>query len=77
MKMLGLKNLVNSKPCEDRINMIDNSDKRFSIVKQAELLSINRTAFYYQPVPISDEEYQIKRVIDEFILHIQNTDTAE
>ena len=66
MKMPGLKkNLANSKSREDRINMIDNCDEKLSIVKQAKLLSINRTSLYYQPVPISDEEYQIKRVIDE------------
>jgi putative transposase len=32
---------------------------------QAELLSINRTSLYYKPVPVSDEEYWIKRIIDE------------
>lgn len=45
--------------------MIDKSDKKLSIVKQAELLSINRTSLYYKAVPISDEEYRIKRIIDE------------
>lgn len=45
--------------------MIEKSDKKLSIVKQAELLSINRTSLYYKPVPTSDEEYLVKRIIDE------------
>ena len=66
MKMPDLKkNLVNSKPCEERINMIDTNDKKLSTVKQAKLLGINRTSLYYKPVPINDEEYRIKRIIDE------------
>lgn len=66
MKMPGLKkNLVNSRSREERINMIDTNDKKLSTVKQATILGINRTSLYYKPVPINDEEYQIKRVIDE------------
>lgn len=66
MKMPGLKkNLVKSNTREERINMIDTTDKKLSTVKQAKLLSINRTSLYYKPVPIRDEEYRIKRIIDE------------
>jgi putative transposase len=64
--MPGLKkNLVNSKSREERMKMIDRGDKKLSISRQAELLSINRTSLYYKPVPTSDEEYMIKRIIDE------------
>lgn len=66
MRMPGLKkNLVNSKSREERMKMIDRGDKKLSISRQAELLSINRTSLYYKPVPTSDEEYMIKRIIDE------------
>lgn len=59
------KNLACFKSREDRIKMIDRSDRKLSITKQAELLDINRTGIYYRHVEISDEEYRIKRIIDE------------
>ncbi|UZQ84902.1 IS3 family transposase [Thermoclostridium stercorarium] len=59
------KNLADSKSREDRMKMIDREEKKLSITKQAELLSINRTSLYYKPVPANDEEYLIKRIIDE------------
>lgn len=59
------KNLANSKSREDRINMIERDNKKLSISKQAKLLSLNRTSLYYKPVPVNDEELQIKRLIDE------------
>jgi putative transposase len=66
MKLPGLKkNLAATKSREDRMRMIEKNNKRISISRQAKLLSINRTSLYYQPVPICDEEYQIKRIIDE------------
>jgi putative transposase len=71
MKMPGSKkNLTNSKSRKDRIDMIEKKNKKLSTAKQAELLSINRTSLYYKPVPISDEEYRINRMIDEvYIVH--------
>ena len=66
MRCHGLKkNLGDSKSREDRMNLIDRNNKKLSISKQAELLSLNRTSLYYKPVPISQEELQIKRIIDE------------
>jgi len=66
MRMPGLKkNLADSKSREDRMKMIDRNNKRLSISRQAKLLSINRTSLYYKSVPISDEEYLNKRIIDE------------
>ncbi|WP_416200551.1 IS3 family transposase [Thermocaproicibacter melissae] len=59
------KNLADSKSREDRMKMIDRDDKKLSIARQAELLGINRTSLYYKPVPVKDEEYLIKRIIDE------------
>jgi putative transposase len=49
MKMPGSKkNLANSRSREDRIKMIERNNKKLSISKQAELLSINRTSLYYR-----------------------------
>ncbi|HOM41983.1 MAG: IS3 family transposase [Lutisporaceae bacterium] len=59
------KNLADSKSREDRMKMIDRENKKLSISRQAKLLSINRTSLYYKSAPISDEEYLIKRIIDE------------
>ena len=47
------------------MKMIDREEKKLSIKRQAELLGINRTSLYYKPVPVTDEEYLIKRIIDE------------
>lgn len=66
MRCPGLKkNLGDSKSREDRMSLLDRNNKKLSISKQAELLSLNRTSLYYKPVPISKEELQIKRIIDE------------
>ena len=66
MKLLGLKkNLTDSNSRKDRMAMIEKEDEKLSISKQTELLNINRTSFYYKPIPISDKEYLIKRIIDE------------
>ncbi|MEN2774752.1 IS3 family transposase [Acetivibrio clariflavus] len=59
------KNLADSKSREDRMKMIEREEKKLSIKRQAELLGINRTSLYYKPVPVTDEEYLIKRIIDE------------
>ena len=59
------KNLADSNSREDRMKMIDREEKKLSIKRQAELLGINRTSLYYKPVPVTDEEYLIKRIIDE------------
>jgi putative transposase len=46
------------------MGMID-WDGELSITTQAELLGLNRTSLYYEPVPISAEELAIKHRIDE------------
>lgn len=59
------KNLAASNSREARMKMIDRDNKRLSISRQAKLLGLNRTSIYYKPVQVSDEEYRIKRIIDE------------
>jgi putative transposase len=39
-----------------------------SIRRQCELLGLNRSTLYYQPEPVSNEELQIMRIIDEIYL---------
>lgn len=66
MRMPGLKkNLADSKTRKERMKMIDKSNKKLSISRQAKLLSLNRTSLYYKCAPIRDEEYVIKGIIDE------------
>jgi putative transposase len=45
--------------------LVDRADRELSLNVQAELLSLNRSGLYYQPVPPSPEELWIKRRIDE------------
>ena len=45
--------------------MIDAEKSKFSIVKQCELLSLNRSTFYYEPVPETAENLAIMRWLDE------------
>jgi len=44
---------------------VDWADRELPLSIQAELLSLNRSSLYYQPVPPSPEELWIKRRIDE------------
>jgi putative transposase len=45
--------------------LVDWADRELPLSVQAELLSLNRSSLYYQPVPPSPEELWIKRRIDE------------
>lgn len=66
MKWIGSKkNLVEAKSRKERMEMIERGDQKLSITRQAELLDINRTSLYYKPVPISQEELDIKRLMDQ------------
>lgn len=66
MKFPGLKkNLACNKSRQERMKLIEKGDPKLSITRQAELLDINRTSLYYRPVPISQEELDIKRLIDQ------------
>jgi putative transposase len=50
---------------EERIGLVDRQGEELSVKLQTELLSLNRTSLYYQPVPISSEEVELKHHIDE------------
>ncbi|HWR08319.1 IS3 family transposase [Sporomusa sp.] len=59
------KNLVETKSRKERLAMVEKGDKKLSMTRQANLLDVNRTSLYYRSVPISQEELDIKQLIDE------------
>ncbi len=50
---------------EERVNLVDWQREELDMKMQAELLSLNRSSLYYQPVPPSTEEVALKYRIDE------------
>jgi putative transposase len=62
---LAQKNLALNLPRRERVSLVDWDDRELPLVTQAELLSLNRSSLYYQPVPPSLQELHIKRRIDE------------
>ncbi len=52
-------------PKDKRCFMVDPEYTRLSVVKQCELLSLNRSGFYYEPIPESAENLTIMRRLDE------------
>jgi putative transposase len=59
------KNLASNLPRSERVALVDWADRELPLNVQAELLSLNRSGLYYQPVPPSPDELWIKRRIDE------------
>jgi putative transposase len=50
---------------EERLDLLDWTNRELPISTQAELLGLNRTGLYYRPVPPSPEEVALKHRIDE------------
>ena len=50
---------------EERRDLVDFKDPELSVKKQAELIGINRSSLYYQPIGTSPEELELRRQIDE------------
>lgn len=50
---------------QERRALVDKADKQIPIVRQAELLGLNRSGLYYKASPPSEEDLHIKRMIDE------------
>jgi putative transposase len=40
------------------------NNKVIPIIRQCDLLSLNRSSFYYQPVPVSDSNLRLMELID-------------
>lgn len=45
--------------------LIDSQDRQFSVRQQCELLGINRSSLYYQPMGESEENLMLMRLLDE------------
>ena len=52
-------------PTDKRILMVEAKYRRLSIVKQCELLSLQRSRFYYEPIAENTENLAIMRWLDE------------
>ena len=52
-------------PIELKRQWVEPEYESISIRRHCELLGLNRSTLYYQPVPVSDEELQVMRMIDE------------
>jgi putative transposase len=50
--------------------MIEPSNQQLSISRQCEIMGVSRSSYYYQPKPISQEDLELMRKIDE--LYLQN-----
>lgn len=59
------KNLVSILRRDERVCLIEWDSSEFAIKTQAELLGLNRTGLYYQPVEPSSQEVALKHRIDE------------
>lgn len=53
------------RPLADRRMLVEPDHNQLSIVKQCELLTVNRSGLYYVPVAESDENLAIMRTLDE------------
>jgi putative transposase len=60
-----VKKKVDVIPLEQKRMMINRDNQQLSIIKQCELLSINRSGIYYVPVPEKEENLVIMRILDE------------
>lgn len=58
------KNLVSSFTVKERKALIDYEDTSLSIRQQTQLLDINRSSLYYQPVKPSIQDLEYKTAID-------------
>jgi putative transposase len=50
---------------EERVSLIEWTERELALSLQADLLSLSRASFYYQPRPPSAEEVRLKHRIDE------------
>jgi putative transposase len=56
---------VISYPAETRKVLITGGDEAYSVRRQCELLGVNRSTLYYQPVGESELNLQLMRLLDE------------
>ena len=56
------------KPLAERKSMIDKANGKLSIVRQCELLKVNRSSYYHKPKEASVLNLELMRLIDEHYL---------
>ncbi len=61
----------------ERRSWIDPGDRLLSIRAQCELLGLHRSNVYYEPVPVSQEDLQLMRRVDEEYLHLGSVQTGD
>lgn len=49
----------------ERRSWIDSGDRMLSVRRQCELLGLHRSNVYYEPVPVSEDDLRLMRLIDE------------
>ena len=49
----------------ERLALVERDGRELPLTTQCELLSLNRSSLYYQPVPVSEQEIALKHAIDE------------
>lgn len=59
------KNLASNLTRAERLALLEREQSNLSLRRQCDLLSLNRTSLYYQPLPPSPAELYVKRRIDE------------
>jgi putative transposase len=68
-----LKKVVNPS-LRMRVMLIEKENEDLSLVKQCELLGINRSRLHYQPNTLSEETRQTMNLIDKYIRSIPFTE---
>ena len=48
----------------ERRNLIDTGDAEYSVREQCKLLDLNRSTWYYEPVPLSDRDRTLMGLLD-------------
>jgi putative transposase len=60
-----LKKKIAEFPLSQRKALLDRSGRDLSLRTQCDLLGVNRSGLYYEPVPVSDENLLYMRLLDE------------
>ena len=53
---------------EERGRMIEHEHPKLPVTEQCQLLGLRRSSYYHEPLPESDDNHRLMRVIDETYL---------
>jgi putative transposase len=65
------KNVVACLSRDERVELVERTNDELSLSAQSQLLGLNRTSLYYQPVPPSEEEIALKHRIDKLYIRLR------